>query len=163
MTRSAFTFILDSCAVDALLVMAPPCCWAERKHERVMRSLKQYLLVAGCLVAPLAFLGCATEKVPPPQGRHVSYRVKGESVTVVSAVTPFDSNPAAREAFVKWFKKGFEATLKGKEPMRVEWERNQIGQAGSRGYDVGLDEGERFRAEPKQSNQSLQTTPIPPF
>jgi hypothetical protein len=93
---------------------------------------------------------------------HLKYSVSDQTVTVVSAVTPYDSDPQLREAFLHWFKRGFEITLAGKPPLMIEWDVTPQAKAGRRGYDFGTDEAARYLKRDKSADQSVQTAPIPP-
>jgi hypothetical protein len=97
-----------------------------------------------------------------PGGPFVMYSVSGQAVKVISAKTPFDDNPAAREAFLRWFERGFETGLAGKAPLMVEWSQTPVAQAGRRGYDLGLEEGTKFKVSHDTSSQSSRTALIPP-
>jgi hypothetical protein len=114
------------------------------------------------MVAAIALL--ATCRAPQkPAGPFVQYSVSSQTVTVVAAVTPYDDNPKAREAFLHWFKRGFEVGFAGKAPPMIEWNDTLEAKAGRRGYDFGIEEGERCRGMQKTPNQqSMRTTPIPP-
>ncbi len=92
----------------------------------------------------------------------LTYSVSGRIVTVVSAVTPYDSTPQAREGFLHWFKRGFETILAGQSPLLIEWANTPEAEAGRKGYDFGMDEAERYTRKEKGPQPSLQTTVIPP-
>jgi len=91
----------------------------------------------------------------------LTYSVSDEGVSVVSAVTPYDFEPEVRNAFLHWFKRGFDTVLAGDPPLMIEWDITAKGRAGRRGYDFGMDEAERFMKK-KAPKQSLQTTAIAP-
>lgn len=74
----------------------------------------------------------------------IKYEVLQGTVTVVSALTPYDSDETGREAFLKWFKRGFETVLQGNPPLMIEWLDSPEGRAGRSGYDSGMDEAERY-------------------
>ena len=87
----------------------------------------------------------------------MEYTVSGQSLSVVSAATPYDANQKVRDAFLHWFQRGFETALSGQAPLMIEWQHTPEGEAGRKGYDLGLDEGEGYRKHPKSSDQSRQT------
>ena len=91
----------------------------------------------------------------------MSYSVSDRAARVVSAVTPYDDSPAARNAFLRWFKRGFDTILTGRQPLMVEWNTAPEAKAGRRGYDFGMDEAKRYLEKPGP-RQPLQTIPIPP-
>jgi hypothetical protein len=95
-------------------------------------------------------------------GYHLTYTVSGQVVTVVSAVTPYDSSPPAREAFLHWFKRGFETVLAGRSPLMIEWDVTPEARAGQSGYDFGMDEAARYLKVGKKTDQPQQSAPIPP-
>jgi hypothetical protein len=132
-----------------------------------MQRLSRWFALLGGLALGLALAGCAAApeapEAPAPAGPHVTYAVHGRAAEVLSAVTPYDDVPEAREAFLAWFKRGFETAAARREPLRVEWERSPAGQAASRGYALGLDEGGRWLAEGKPGGRSPRTAPIGPF
>ena len=92
----------------------------------------------------------------------LTYSVSGRIVTVVSAVTPYDSIPQTREAFLHWFKRGFETIMNGRPPLMIEWANTPEAEAGQKGYDFGMDEAGRYMRKEKESQPSLQTTALPP-
>jgi hypothetical protein len=96
-------------------------------------------------------------------GRHyLKYSVSDRDVTVVEAVTPYDSDPQSKEAFLNWFKRGFGTVLKGKPPLMIEWGVTAAANAGREGYDFGIDEAERYLKKEKGSSRSLHVVLIPP-
>ena len=130
---------------------------------KIMRTSPVFVVV----VAVVLFLsGCKSQNAQTVEDTRltpfVKYSVSGQSASIVSANTPFDDNPKAREAFQKWFKRGLETGLAGDPPLMIEWQGTPEGRAGQRGYDLGQEEGRRFR-EDKKSPRGLQTVPIPPF
>jgi len=96
-------------------------------------------------------------------GYYVKYSVSDRDVTVVAAVTPYDSDPQVKEAFINWFARGFETVLKGKPPLMIEWGINATASAGRKGYDFGMDEAERYLRKEKDSLRLLNLVPIPPL
>ena len=88
--------------------------------------------------------------------------MSGESVSIVAAVTPFDSEPGARDVFLAWFKRGFENNLAGRPPLMIEWDTTSEAGAGRNGYDFGMTEAKRYLKNGKAPDGSLTTTPIPP-
>jgi ribosome modulation factor len=126
--------------------------------ETMRRSCVFVVVVA----AVFGLSACRSTNAPNPQtGPFVKYSVSGQSVTVISAKTPFDDSPAVRDAFLRWFKRGFETGLAGKQPLMIEWQETPEGRAGQRGYDSGMDEGAKYRETRKASSQSVRTAPIP--
>jgi len=95
-------------------------------------------------------------------GCQLKYSVSGQTIRVVAAVTPYDSYPQAKEAFLHWFKRGFESVLAGKPPLMIEWAATPEAIAGRRGYDFGMDEAEKYLKKSKELQQLPQTVPIPP-
>ena len=95
-------------------------------------------------------------------GHYLKYSVSGHTVTVIAAVTPYDSDPPLQEAFLHWFKRGFETTLAGKPPLMIEWDVTPKAKAGQRGLDFGTDEAARYLKRNKAADESVQTAPIPP-
>lgn len=93
-------------------------------------------------------------------GYYLKYSVSDSAVTVVSAATPYDSNPQAKEAFLNWFKRGFETVLKGKPPLMIEWSVTPVAEAGRKGYDFGMDEAEKYLKKENGSKQSPQVIHI---
>jgi hypothetical protein len=126
-----------------------------------MQNLTRTLTVFAVILAGFAPVSSWAAE-DPNSGYHLKYSVSEQTITVVAAVTPYDSNPQAKEAFLHWFKRGFETVLTGKPPLMIEWDVTPEARAGRRGYDFGMDEAERFLKNEKEPNQSLQTTPIPP-
>ncbi len=102
------------------------------------------------------------EAGPAPEGPFVRYSVSGNAVAVAQAVTPFDAQPREREAFLGWFKRGFETGYTGGAPLMIEWDETPVARAGRRGYEFGLDEGKRFRNESKDPGRAEHTAQIPP-
>lgn len=100
-------------------------------------TLMILLLLSGCFYPVI------------PDGLFVKYSVEGESVRVVSAVTPFDSNGKAREVYLRWFKRGVETVIMGNQPLDVEWQQSPEGQAGQQGYYIGMKEGGAFLKDSK--------------
>jgi hypothetical protein len=98
-----------------------------------------------------------------PGGYYLKYSVSDRDVTVVAAVTPYDSDPQVKEAFINWFARGFETVLKGKPPLMIEWGINATASAGRKGYDFGMDEAERYLKKEKGSTRTLHVVPIPPL
>ena len=124
-----------------------------------MKHLTRMLLILAVLIAAVAPLpGVAADDAI--ETHYVKYSVSEHSVKVVSAVTPYDSNQKVRDAFLHWFKRGFDTVLTGSAPLMVEWADSPEGKASQRGYDFGMDEAERYLKK-KEPNQSLQTTSIP--
>ncbi|MFH2012904.1 MAG: hypothetical protein ABIJ37_09440 [Pseudomonadota bacterium] len=95
------------------------------------------------------------------QTPHVKYTVTAQSVTISSAVTHYDFDTKARQAFLSWFKRGFETVLAGKPPMMITWRETTEGEAGRKGYELGMDEGEKYLKNPV-AFKSLQIIQIPP-
>jgi hypothetical protein len=127
-----------------------------------MRNMMRTLPVLVILIA--VFLSVSYSAANEVTDTHyLEYSVSGQLITVASAVTPYDANPKARDAFLYWFKRGFETALIGISPLMIEWKDSPEGKAGQRGYDFGMDEAERYLKKKKDSNRSLQTTPIPPY
>jgi hypothetical protein len=96
-------------------------------------------------------------------GYYLKYSLSDREVTIVAAVTPYDSDPQSKEAFLNWFKRGFDTVIKGKPPLMVEWGVTAVANAGREGYDFGMDEAKRYLKKEKGSNRSLQIVPIPPL
>jgi hypothetical protein len=91
----------------------------------------------------------------------LTYTVEDGGITVISAVTPYDSEPAVRNTFLQWFKRGFDTVLSGSSPLMIEWNTTAEARAGRHGYDFGMEEAERFLRE-KASGQAPRIIPIPP-
>lgn len=123
-----------------------------------MRTLIRIFPVIIVMALLVPAFGGDTAK-PGVDGPHINYQVLQETVAVVSAVTPYDSDRKVREAFLHWFKRGFETVLKGNSPLMIEWLDSPEGKAGQSGYDLGMDEAARYVK--KKPQQSLQTAPIP--
>ena len=126
-----------------------------------MKNLLRSLTVLTALLAGILPL-CSAAGDAATGGHHLKYSVSGQTVTIVSAVTAYDSDPSLREAFLHWFKRGFEITLNGKPPLMIEWDVTAQAKAGRRGYDFGTDEAARYLKQGKAAGQSVQTAPIPP-
>lgn len=122
-----------------------------------MRTLPVFVT----LIAAILPLSCSAAD-EATDTHYLKYSVSDQLVTVISAVTPYDSNPKARDAFIHWFKRGFETVLTGMSPLMVEWKESLEGKAGQRGYDFGMDEAEIYLKKKREPNQSLRTTRIPP-
>ena len=123
------------------------------------RALRGLAFFAFLLTAPLA---------PPAQAGGdaaarfvVTYSVSDRAVTVFAAVTPYDADAQVRNAFLHWFKRGFDTVLAGEPPLMIEWDSTPKAMAGRRGYDFGMDEAERFLKR-KAPGQAPYTVPIPP-
>jgi len=91
----------------------------------------------------------------------LTYTVSDQGVTVLSATTPYDSETEIRDAFLKWFKRGFDTIVSGASPLMLEWDTTAKGRAGRHGYDLGMEEAEIFLRE-KASGQAPRAIPIPP-
>lgn len=127
--------------------------------QNLMRTFSTF--VALIAVAAILPLSCsAADKATDTH--YIKYSVSNQFVTVVSAATPYDSNSKTRDAFLHWFKRGFDTILTDTSPLMVEWQNSPEGKAGRRGYDFGMDEAAIYLKKKKVPNQSLQTTPIPP-
>ena len=88
----------------------------------------------------------------------IEYLISGQSCKIVYAVTPFDSNEKTRKVFLKWFKQGVETVLSARQPLDIEWQQAPEGQAGLKGYETGLQEGEACLKEIKKSGQPMHKT-----
>ena len=86
---------------------------------------------------------------------YIEYLISEQSIEIVYAVTPFDSNEKTRKVFLKWFKQGVETVLSARQPLDIEWQQAPEGQAGLQGYETGLQEGEAYAKEIKKSGQSV--------
>ena len=126
-----------------------------------MKNPLRTLIVFAFLLAGLATLFAWAAK-DAARGCQLKYSASGQTVTVVAVVTPYDSNPQAKEAFLHWFKRGFEIVLGGKPPLMIEWAATPEAMAGRRGYDFGMNEAEKFLKKSKEIQQLPQTIPIPP-
>ena len=91
----------------------------------------------------------------------LTYTVSDQGVTVLSATTPYDSETEIRNVFLKWFKRGFDTVVSGSHPLMLEWNTTAKGRAGRHGYDLGMEEAEKFLRE-KPSGQAPRTIPISP-
>jgi len=120
-----------------------------------MRTLPVLVLLAAIMAPVTAETNAADQNI-------LTYTVSDQGIAVISAVTPYDSQPEVRNAFLKWFKRGFDTVLSGSSPLMIEWDTTAKGRAGQRGYDLGMGEAEKFMQK-KASSQSLQTTSIPPL
>jgi len=121
-------------------------------------SLRLAWEVLATLMIVLLLASCSAPMIP--DGPFVKYSIAGQSIRIVTAVTPFDSNEKARKAFLHWFERGFETVLLGKQPMHVEWQQSAEGQAGQQGYDIGMQEGETYLKDRKAPDQQLRVTRI---
>ncbi|PKN19338.1 MAG: hypothetical protein CVU71_07460 [Deltaproteobacteria bacterium HGW-Deltaproteobacteria-6] len=132
-------------------------------RAKTMKNMLCALSVFLTLTAAAAILACpcraAGDTADPP---YIKYSVSDQEATIVSAATPYDSDPKARDAFLHWFKVGFHTVLNGASPLMIEWQNSPEGKAGRRGYDFGMDEAEKYLKEKKEPRQLLQTMPIPP-
>lgn len=99
----------------------------------------------------------------PAGGYHLKYSVSGRDLTIVSSVTPYESDRKAKDAYLYWFKRGFEAVIAGKPPLMVEWGDTTAAAAGRKGYDSGMAEADRYLKKDKAQRQSVQVIPIPPI
>lgn len=103
-----------------------------------------------CLALSVLAGGCRSTQPHAPQRGTVTYTLSGGEPIITAFVTPFDSNPAAREAYLFWFKRGFAAGLQ--QTLELwSWERTEKGDAASSGYIHGYEEGAKVRAEAKGS------------
>lgn len=118
------------------------------------------VLLLALLLAPFA--------APPAKAgreaaaRHdLTYSVSERKVAVVSAVTPYDADPAVRAAFLHWFRRGFDTVLAGDPPLMIEWDTTPKARAGRHGYDFGMEEAERFmkRKLPAQRPHAVRIPP----
>ena len=91
----------------------------------------------------------------------LTYTVSDQGIAVISAVTPYDSEPQVRNTFLKWFKRGFDTVVSGSSPLMLEWDTTAKGRAGRHGYDLGMEEAERFLRK-KEPGKTPRTIPIPP-
>ncbi len=105
-------------------------------------SVRPSCIAAAVLAGVFFFWACAAPKAD--RDAPVRYSVAGAAVTVVSAQTAYDADIRAREAFLHWFKRGFETVLSGKAPMMITWEDSLRGRAGREGYDLGMEEAEKY-------------------
>lgn len=135
-----------------------------QNNRYIMIHAFRTLLVPLALAAAALWLSACTAPKPAetPGGPFIRYSVSGGTVSIVAAVTPFDSEPGARDVFLHWFKRGFENGLAGRPPLMIEWDTTSEARAGRKGYDFGMAEAESFLKNGKQSNRSLTTTLIPP-
>jgi len=122
----------------------------------IILRLKGEVLVTVMIALLLA--SCNAPKIT--DGPFVKYSLEGQSIRIVAAVTPFDSNEKARKAFLHWFVRGVETVLQGKQPIHVEWQQSPEGQAGQQGYDIGMQEGETCLKDRKAPDQQLRVTRI---
>ncbi|MEW6616070.1 MAG: hypothetical protein AB1401_11500 [Thermodesulfobacteriota bacterium] len=131
------------------------------RRELLMTSVvRKACIILSMIAIVLSLSVCVTPK--KREAFHVKYTIAAQSVIVSSAVTRYDFDAKARHAFLYWFKRGFETVLAGKPQMMITWEETTEGEAGRKGYDLGMSEGEKYMQSPKATNQPVQTTPIPP-
>jgi len=104
--------------------------------------VRKSCMAATVLVVVFFLQACAAPKADNRDP--VRYSVAGTAVTIVSAQTPYDADVRARDAFLHWFKRGFETVLSGKAPMMISWEDSLRGRAGRDGYDLGMEEAEKY-------------------
>lgn len=114
------------------------------------------------LLAAVFLLQAATAAIAA-DNFYLKYSVSEKSVTIVSAVTPCDSNTRVREVFLRWFKRGFETVLAGDPPLMIDWQDTPEGRAGRSGYDFGMGEAARYQKTKNGPGPSLHTISIPPF
>jgi hypothetical protein len=122
------------------------------------------LLLRLALTAAVLLLSACPSPKPAAAlaGPFVRYSVSGQSMSIISAVTPFDGQPGVRDAFLHWFQRNFETVLAGREPVMIEWANTPEAQAGRRGYDLGIAAAQTYLKNRMRSGQSVQITPIPP-
>ena len=127
------------------------------------RAVADFVPIAAALVFAGHFaIVLVAQAEDGPSARHLlTYSVSARAVAVVSAVTPYDRDPEVRDAFLRWFKRGFDTVLAGDPPLMIEWNTTAKGRAGRSGYDFGMDEAERFLKH-KLPDRSPHTVPIPP-
>jgi hypothetical protein len=119
------------------------------------RNLMCTLSVFVALIATVVILPLSCSTADAANDTHyIKYSVSDQLVSIVSATTPYDSNPKARDAFIHWFERGFNTVLTGKTPLMIEWKNSLEGKAGQRGYDFGMNEAERYLKKQKETNQS---------
>ncbi len=130
----------------------------------MIKTMRASLAFVAVVAAVLLVPACSSQKPQAaesvPNTPFVRYSVSGQAVIVISAKTPFDDDPKAREAFLGWFKRGFETGLARRIPLRIEWQPTTVGEAGRRGYELGLEQGTQFW-EKKLPRNSQQTALIP--
>jgi hypothetical protein len=124
----------------------------------MLRSVAVFVLVS-IAMAPLYLWAKSEEKA----GYFIKYGVSKQKAIIISASTPYDSSIKARDAFLHWFVRGFEAVLTGRAPMVVEWKDSPEGKAGQKGYDFGMDEAERYLKLKEKPDNSIIIAPIPPL
>ena len=98
----------------------------------------------------------ANSEADTPGSWYVNYTVSGRALSIVSAVTPYDSDQTVRDSFLHWFQRGFEGVIAGEAPLMIEWQDTPQGDAGQKGYEIGLDEGEAYMKNQKSPNPSPQ-------
>jgi hypothetical protein len=116
-----------------------------------------FVLLAAIVVsaATVTAVGTAAEQ------NILTYTVSDQGVTVYSATTPYDSETEIRNVFLKWFKRGFDRVVSGASPLMLEWDTTAQGRAGRHGYDLGMEEAERFLRK-KEPGKTPRTIPISP-
>lgn len=129
------------------------------------KTMKKHILLFTVFAAFIPF--AAPFSIPAAEdaagGYHLKYSVSGRDLTIVSSVTPYDSDRKTKDAYLYWFKRGFEAVIAGKPPLMVEWGNTPAAAAGRKGYDYGIEEADRYLKKDKGERESLQTFPIPPI
>lgn len=123
-----------------------------KPHPRLPLLILTALIIAGCAAVP-----------PQPAPSHacrrtwpaITFTVTKGDFTIREARTPYDADPALRETYLAWFKRGVENALAGKQPLMVEWMDSPAGHASASGYDLGYEEGEKLAASHRSENDSF--------
>lgn len=121
-----------------------------------MRTFFTLFLLAAIVVPAAAVTAAGTAA----DQNILTYTVSDQGIAVISAVTPYDSEPQVRNTFLKWFKRGFDTIVSGASPLMLEWDTTAKGRAGRHGYDLGMEEAERFLRK-KEPGKTPRTIPIP--
>ncbi len=126
-------------------------------HKAMIRLIHTLPVIVILVLQIPAFGGDAAK--PIVRNSHIKYQVVQNNLTIFTAVTPYDSDLKVREAFLNWFKRGFETVLKGHSPLMIEWLDSPEEKAGQIGYDLGMDEAGRYlNKEPESSLQEIRGT-----
>jgi hypothetical protein len=77
---------------------------------------------------------------------HITYSIGRDTITINTAITPYDKDPIARSAYIFGFKRGFEDAMNEKMAF-MTWEKSLKGKAGEAGYVAGTQEWAAYNAK----------------
>jgi len=121
-------------------------------------GLQRLFAFALLITTILPFSSVASDGAPGDF--YLEYSVSERSVSIIAASTPYDSSSRAREALIRWFKRGFETILSGAPPLMIEWDTTPEAAAGRAGYDSGMDEAKRYLKKMDPGSKVLRATLI---